>query len=228
MKISPKDMPKVLILCLFILGTFIFIGVTLMNHGKEVAQKPASTAPDITAGKGTRVSALEPNADPQQYLEQLQEWSNPPTAPAGNPNPFREVLPRDIMMSLQAQHENRSMPPRQISGNGTFGPGTGVVDPTQGLPNVQIDFPTITVKGVVVNEQAGSFATLLVDNQQKFAKEGDPIGNDLVVEKVTMQGVQIRAAKEHAFIEISKSYKPNGMAPPAPPRPAHRRSRRHS
>lgn len=223
-------MPKVMILCLLIVGTLIFIGVTLSNHKKDVAQENAPTvAPNITAGPGTRTAALEPTANPQQYLEQLQEWSNPPTAPMGNPDPFREVLPRDIMMSLQAQHSNRgSMPPRQISGNGSFGPGTGAFDPTQALPDVRIDFPMVTVQGVVVDNSTGApenFATMLVDNQLKFAKAGDPIGNDLVVEKVTMRGVQIRAAKEHAFIEISKSYKPNGMAPPAPP--AARRARRH-
>jgi hypothetical protein len=231
MKVSPKDMPKVLILCLLIVGTLIFISMTLMNHSKEVAQEKAPpAAPDITAGQGTRVSSLEPNpANPQQYLEQLQEWSNPPTAPMGNPDPFREVLPRDIMMSLRSQHDNRGgMPRPQISGNGTFGPGTGAFDPTQALPDVRIDFPTVMVQGVIVDNSSGApenFATILVDNQQKFAKAGDPIGNDLVVEKVTLRGVQIRAAKEHAFIEISKSYKPNGMAPPAPP--SARRSRRH-
>src|SRR5690242_18829952 len=132
MKVSPKDMPKVMILCLFIVGTLIFIGSTLMNHSKEVAQeKAAPAAPNITSGRGTRVSSLEPNpADPQQYLEQLQEWSKPPTAPLGNPDPFREVLARDIMMSLQSQHSRGGgMPRPHISGNGSFGPGTGAFDP---------------------------------------------------------------------------------------------------
>ena len=133
-------------------------------------------------------------------------------------------------MKSLAYNRNHSMPPSQINSSGSFGPGTGVFDPTNGnLPDVRIDFPTISVQGVIVDTSTGSetnYATVMVDGGVHFVKEHDLLGNDLVVEKVTLRGVQIRAAKEHAFIEISKSYKPNGMAPPAPPRASGRRRSR--
>ena len=232
MKVSPKDMPKAIILLIAIGCFFIYIATTLLNHSK--AQSAENTpAPNLLAGSPVRTAAVEPTAaTPQQYAEEIEAWSRPPTAVAAG-NPFRMVLSRDIMNSLaQQRNERGAMPPRQINGTG-FGPGTGAFDPTQGnLPDVRIDFPDIKVQGVIVDTSTGSptnFATILVDNAPHFAKAGDVIGNDLVVEKVTLQGVQIRAAKEHAFIEIDKSYKPNGMAPPAPPKaPSHRHSRRHS
>ena len=229
MKVSPKDMPKVLMLVVLIGGCLIYIFAILMNRKPSPSEPPVAQgapAPNIVAGTPQQTAALEPQVSPEQYKEQIEEWSKPPTAPVTG-NPFRAVLPRDIAAGIANQRANR-LPNRQISGTG-FGPGTGAVDPTLGgLPNVRIDFPTITVQGVVVDTSTGSptnFASLLVDNSLHFAKQGDVIGNDLVVEKVSLNGIQVRAAKEHAFIEVSKSYKPNGMAPPAPPKPA---SHRHS
>jgi len=232
MKVSPKDMPKVILLVAGIIIAVVIIGSTLTKHSADVAKEAADkaakpqTSPDLVAGNPVRTAALEPAASPQQYVEQIENWSKPPTAQV-NGTPFREVLPRDIQRSLMAQRNQRGSVPNPIAGSGGFGPGTGRFDPTApgGLPNVEIDFPNITVTGVVVGTESGSFATIRVNDALHFAKEGEVIGNDLVVEKVTQRGVQIRAAKEHAFIEVSKSYKPNGMAPPAPPKAA---SHRHS
>jgi len=227
MKVSPKDMPKAFLMVVVIVGLFVYIGSTLSKHSSEAAaEKKAATAPapNLVAGDPSRTAALEPQATPQQYVEQIESWSKPPAAPQGDP--FREVLPRDILNSMRQQAQNRT-PVRDI--NGSFGPGSSVgFDPTNpgGMPDVRIDFPTIEVQGVVVDTSSGAptnFATLLVDGAIRFAKAGEPIGNDLVVEKVTQMGVQIRAAREHAFIEVAKSYKPNGMAPAAPQGAAGRR-----
>jgi hypothetical protein len=238
MKVSPKDMPKVVLLVAGIIIAVVIIGSTLTKHGSDVAKETADKAAkaaatsNIVSGQPVQTAALEPSASPQQYVEQIENWSKPPTAQVTG-SPFREVLPRDIARSLSEQRNLRGSVPNPIGGGANgFGPGFhGGFDPTNpGLPNVQIDFPTIMVTGVVVGTESGSFATLRVNDVLRFAKEGEVLGNGLVVEKVTQRGVQIRAAKEHAFIEVSKSYKPNGMAPPAPPKAASHRhsSRRHS
>jgi len=210
MKVSQKDTPLAVGLVVLILGVFVWIGYRYMNNRQEEqAKKEAAHAP-IVAGAPVQTAALEPNADPQAYLKQIEAWNQPPASLSGDP--FREVLPRDVVRNISTQRR----PAPQITGNG--------FDPTQmGLPSAAIDFPTITVDGVVVDPAYGSqanFATLHVNDKIMYARIGDVIGNDLVVENVTQMGVTIRAAKEHAFIEVSKSYKPNGMAPPAPPRPA--------
>lgn len=223
MKVSPKDMPKIMMLVILIGGCLVYIAATLMNRPAEPTAKAPVRNNNIVAGNPTQTAAIEPSASPEQYVQQIEEWSKPPTALSAN-DPFREVLPRDIMRSLQAQKNQRGSSPRaEISGH-SFGPdaANGGVAPFGGdLPDARIDFPTITVQGVVVDSSSGdptSFATILVDNSLRFAKAGDPIGSDLVVEKVSQRGVQIRAAKEHCFIEVSKSYRPNGMAAPAPPK----------
>ena len=209
MKVSPKDTPLAVGLVVLILGVFVWIGYKYMNNRQEEQAKKAAEHAPIVAGAPTQTAALEPNADPQAYLNQIEAWNQPPASLAGDP--FREVLPRDVIRDISTQRR----PQNQIGGS---------LDPTQmGLPSAAIDFPTITVDGVVVDPAYGSqsnFATLHVNDKIMYARIGDVIGNDLVVENLTQLGVTIRAAKEHAFIEVSKSYKPNGMAPPAPPRPA--------
>jgi len=216
MKVSPKDTPKVLLLIIGIGVALIFIVTTLLNQPKDT-KTVAKAAPDtnnIVAGSPTPSAEVEPQGGEQIYAEQIEAWSRPAGPAAGNP--FREVLPREHGSS------QRSAPPREISGN-SLGGNSAVNPMNGGLPSAMVNFPVITVEGVVVNQITGAptgFATLKVDDQTVFAKVGDVISNDMVVEKVTQLGVTIRAAKEHAFIEVSKSYKPNGMAPPAPPKPA--------
>ena len=231
MKVSPKDKPVIALLVLAIAVVLVIIGYTFINHKQQVAQETPPPAGNIVAGAPKTTADLEPALNPEKYREQIEEWSKPPAAETPG-NPFREVLPHGVGAGIRSTGQPI---PHQIGGS-SFGPGTGnaAFDPTRngGLPDVRIDFPNLTVQGVVVDTSTGSptnFATILVDNAPHFAKAGDVIGNDLVVEKVTLRGVQIRAAKEHAFIEISKTYRPNGIAPPAPPKAGGHRhgSRRH-
>jgi len=227
MKVAQKDMPKVMLLVILIGGCLIYIGVTVLNTRKAAAAEAAQKSESASfVGTPTQVAALEPTASPQQYVEQIESWSKPPAAPIGDP--FREVLPQDILRSINAQKSHQPAPAPQITGNG-FQP----MNPTTGLPDARIDFPMVTVQGVVVDTSDGNptnFATISIDGKVYYAKAGDVIGNDLVVKKVSQLGAWIRAAKEEAFIEVSKSYKPTGMAPPAPPKPAatRRHTSRHS
>jgi hypothetical protein len=227
MKVSPKDMPKVMLLVVLIGGCLIYIGSLLLNRPAETVRKAAPPR-EIMAGQPTQTAALEPMATDQQYVEQIESWGRPPVAPQGEP--FRMVLSQDIIDAMRRQRgpstTGSSRPPSEL---GIYSSdGNRVFDPLQD-PSRAIDFPMVTVQGVIVDTSLGAptnFATVLVDDRVRFVKAGDPLGDDLVVERVTNRGVQIRAAKEHAFIEVSKGYKPTGMSAAAASAAGNRRGRR--
>jgi hypothetical protein len=209
MKVSQKDMPKVMLLVILIGGCLVFIGATVLNRKPETAEKKAP--PNLLLGNPTQVAAIEPVVSDQQYVEQIEEWSKPPIAPQGDP--FRMVLSQDIMKSLNYMRSGArstataSRPPSEFvfrdNGSGVFNPLEDTSRP--------IDFPNIMVQGVIVSD-GETFATVLVNDSVRYAGVGEALGDDLVIEKISQRGIQVRAAKEHAFIEVSKSYKPNGMA----------------
>lgn len=214
MKIQPQDQPKAIALVLGIVVCLALIGKTVMGvvgGDKSAENKPAPSP--IVAGAPERTAALEPQADPMQYLKNVEAWSRPPMAPAGDP--FRTVLPRSVSRSLASGMGSSSpRPASEITGNSFDGPG---------LPpaNFRVEFPDIKVQGVLIDKSSGtptSFAVLQINGQTTYAKAGDIIGNALKVDRVTELGVWIWAAKEHAFIEVDKAYRPNGMPPAAPNR----------
>jgi hypothetical protein len=209
MKISSQDQPKAILLGLGILVCIGVIGSTVVKSTS--AKKDEAKPSPLLAGNPQQVAALEPEQDPMQYVRNIERWSQPPMAPAGDP--FREVLPRYVAQSLREGIQTR--PATQITGSG-FG-GGAAVDPMLPNPTAAIDFPEIRVQGVVADEATGSsYAVLFLNNQVRYAKPGEVIEKGLKVDKVSELGIWIWAGKEHAFIEVSKSYKPNGMAPPAP------------
>lgn len=223
MKVSPQDQPKVIALLLAIGLIAVYIGNTFLKHKSELAKQPATETASFVAGKPVETAALEPATDPMQFVNNVEHWSQPPAMPPGDP--FREVLPKDLAARLR-NNVGTPRPTPQIGG--TLG-GNGVLNPT--LPNATatIDFPQVTVQGVIVDTSQATptnFAVLNINNKVLYAKDGQVVGNGLKVDKVTELGVWMWAAKEHAFIEISKSYKPNGMAPPAPPKAAAARKKR--
>ncbi len=223
MKISPKDQPKIIALVVAIGLIAIYIGNMYLKNKSELAKQPATETASFVAGKPVETAALEPATDPMQFVNNVEHWSQPPTMPPGDP--FREVLPKDLAARLR---NNVGTPRPRPQIGGTLN-GTGVLNPT--LPNATatIDFPEVKVQGVIVDSSRGTptnFAVLNVNNQVSYAKAGDVVGNGIKVDKVTELGVWIWAAKEHAFVEISKTYKPNGMAPPAPPKAAAAHQRR--
>lgn len=223
MKISPQDQPKAIGLVVLIGLLFVYIGSTLVKNKNEQAKQPKTEVASFVAGQPVETAALEPQTDPMQFVNNEEHWSQPPAMPPGDP--FREVLPKDVAARLRGSAP-APRPPSQIGG--TLG-GNGVLNPTLPNPIATIDFPEIKVQGVIVDTSQGTptdFAVLEINNKVLYAKAGDVLGNGLKVDKVTQLGVSIAAAKEHAFIEISKSYKPNGMAPPAPPKPAAAHKRR--
>jgi hypothetical protein len=225
MKISPQDQPKAIAAVVGIGICLVFIGSTLMKNKSEQAKEPKTEVASFVAGKPVETAALEPKADPMEYVKNIQQWSQPPDAPQGDP--FREVLPKDLAARLRNKVPV-SRPAPQITGTG-FG-GNTALNPTLPGAKAMIDFPDVKVQGVIVDSSDGTptnFAVLEIDNKVSYAKAGDVIGNGMKVDKVTELGVWITAAKEHAFIEIDKSYKPNGMAPPEPPKAASHSRRSH-
>lgn len=216
MKLQPKDQPKAIALVIAIGVCFVFIGSSLLKtmRGNE-SPAPAPTDQPLVAGNPVQTAALTPQADPMQYVANLEHWSQPPPAPPGDP--FREVLPRGVAQTMTTPVQ------RPHSEMGGHLPNTPL-DPT-GLPNpgAMIDFPEIKCQGVLVDGSTGtptSVAVLEINNQVIYAKPGQILGNALKLDRVTELGAWIWAAKEHAFIEVSRSYRPTGIAPPEPPKPA--------
>lgn len=214
MKVQPQDKPKAIALVIGIGICFIAIGSTLLKTVRGGSdQGPAPAAP-LVAGDPVQTAALTPQADPMQYIKNLERWSQPPVAPPGDP--FREVLPRGVAEHFDRPVAIQQRPPSEISGRGFQNP----LNPTLPNPGAMIDFPEIKVQGVLVDPGNASMAVLVINNQTIYAKAGDILGNSLKMDKVTESGAWIWAGKEHAFIEVSRSYKPTGIAPPAPPKPA--------
>lgn len=217
MNISSQDQPKAILLGLGILVCVAIIGSTVLKNTASKADEPKASP--LVMGNPQQVAALDAEPDPMQYVHNIEKWSQPPMAPAGDP--FREVLPRNVAQSLR--EGIRSKPaPSEISGN-SFG-GNSAVDPMLPNPTATIDYPEIRVQGVVADEATGtSYAVLMIGNQTTYAKPGEVLARGLKVDQVSELGIWIWAGKEHAFIEVSKSYKPTGMAPPAHPKPSRRR-----
>lgn len=207
MTVNKQDTTKAIALVALLVLVLAFIAYTVSNatRGSSSASAPKSNLAKVDVAEMVKSGDT---TDPMAYVATIEQYSAPPSGPVVDP--FRGVLPKQAPgraattgsgnTTVRAANEFENP-----SGLNPFKPGT---------PGAQLaDFPEIKVEGILLDfsRPSSTYAVVEVGGKMMYLKQGDKLQKDLEITKITESGIWIQAAKEKAFIEVSRAYKPTGL-----------------
>jgi hypothetical protein len=208
MTVNKQDTTKAIALVALLVLVLAFIAYTLSNATRGSSSSSTQPKSDVAKVDVSAMVKSEDDTDPMAYVATIEQYSTPPSGPVIDP--FRGVLPKQAPGRATNTGGNTTAKPPSEFGNGS---GLSPFNPNNN-PGAQLaDFPEIRVEGVLIDfsRPSSTYAVLEVGGKMMYLKAGDKLQKDLEVVRITEAGIWIQAAKERAFIEVSRAYKPTGL-----------------